>query len=144
MAVWIVDYKEGGGGLTDRRPVRIPGKTPWGPGPVLWPEPGDKGRLENSCRGRINGCRGREEASQVASGSLVWVTGVTAMKWDQKHRRKSVKLKKTSIWYHLYVESKKIIQMNLFTKQKQTHRQRKQTYGYQRGKEESHKKSTEE
>ena len=24
--------------------------------------------------------------------------------------------------------------MNLFTKQKQTHRQRKQTYGYQRGK----------
>ena len=29
---------------------------------------------------------------------------------------------------------KKMIQMNLFTKQKQTHRQRKQTYGYQRGK----------
>ena len=25
--------------------------------------------------------------------------------------------------------------MNLFTKQKQTHRHRKQTYGYQRGKE---------
>ena len=32
----------------------------------------------------------------------------------------------------LYVESKKMIQMNLFTKQKQTHRQ--QTYSYQRGK----------
>ena len=30
------------------------------------------------------------------------------------------------------VESKIIIQMNLFTKQKQTHRQRKQTYGYQK------------
>ena len=29
---------------------------------------------------------------------------------------------------------KKMIQMNLFTKQKQTHRLRKQTYGYQRGK----------
>ena len=29
---------------------------------------------------------------------------------------------------------KKMIQMNLFTKQKQTHRHRKQTYGYQRGK----------
>ena len=29
---------------------------------------------------------------------------------------------------------KKIIQMNLFTKQKQTYRHRKQTYGYQRGK----------
>ena len=27
--------------------------------------------------------------------------------------------------------SKKMIQMNLFTKQKQTHRLRKQTYGYQ-------------
>ena len=26
------------------------------------------------------------------------------------------------------------VQMNLFTKQKMTHRQRKQTYGYQRGK----------
>ena len=24
------------------------------------------------------------------------------------------------IWYHLYVESKKVIQMNLFVKQKQT------------------------
>ena len=29
---------------------------------------------------------------------------------------------------------KKIIQMKLFTTQKQTHRHRKQTYGYQRGK----------
>ena len=27
-----------------------------------------------------------------------------------------------------------MVQMNLFTKQKQTHRHRKQTYGYQRGK----------
>ena len=35
--------------------------------------------------------------------------------------------------YHLYVESKKKIQMNLFTKQKQTLRPQKQTYGYQRG-----------
>ena len=34
------------------------------------------------------------------------------------------------------MESKKIIQMNLYTKQKQIHRHRKQTYGYQRGKEE--------
>ena len=38
------------------------------------------------------------------------------------------------IWYHLYVESKKMIQMNLFTKQKQTHKHRKRTYSYQRGK----------
>ena len=28
---------------------------------------------------------------------------------------------------------RKIVKMNLFTKQKQTHRHRKQTYGYQRG-----------
>ena len=28
---------------------------------------------------------------------------------------------------------KKMIQMNLFSKQKQTHRPKKQTYGYQRG-----------
>ena len=37
------------------------------------------------------------------------------------------------IYYYLYVESKKMIQMNLLKKQKQTHRHRKQTYGYQRG-----------
>ena len=34
-------------------------------------------------------------------------------------------------WYHLGVESKKVIQLHLFTKQKQTHRLRKQTYSYQ-------------
>ena len=39
--------------------------------------------------------------------------------------------------YHmisLICRLQKMIQMNLFTKQKQTHRCRKQTYGYQRGK----------
>ena len=35
--------------------------------------------------------------------------------------------------HHLYLESKKMIQMTLFTKQKQTHRHRKQTYGRQKG-----------
>ena len=44
---------------------------------------------------------------------------------------REVRQRKTIIlWYHLYVQSKKI-QMKLFTKQKQTHRLRKQTYGYQ-------------
>ena len=33
----------------------------------------------------------------------------------------------------LIMESKKIIQLNLFTKQKQTHRVQEQNYGYQRG-----------
>ena len=37
------------------------------------------------------------------------------------HRKRNI------IWYHLYVESKIMIQMNLFTRQKQTHRHRKQT-----------------
>ena len=32
-----------------------------------------------------------------------------------------------------YMWTRKIIQMNLYTKQKQTHRHRKQTYVYQRG-----------
>ena len=39
-----------------------------------------------------------------------------------------------SVWYHLYVESKKMIQTNLFLGQKESHRHRKQTYGYQREK----------
>ena len=39
------------------------------------------------------------------------------------------------LWYHSYVESKKVIQMNLFIKQKQSHKYRNQTYGYQKGKE---------
>ena len=46
-----------------------------------------------------------------------------------------VRQRKTNIiWYDWFVESKQMIQMNLFTKQKQTHRHRKQTYGDQRGK----------
>ena len=43
-------------------------------------------------------------------------------------------IRQRHIIYHLYVESKKIIQMNLFTKQKQAHRLRKQIYDSQRGK----------
>ena len=42
--------------------------------------------------------------------------------------------KTKSICYHLHVESKKVIQMNLSTKQKQTHRYREEIYDYQRGK----------
>ena len=43
-------------------------------------------------------------------------------------------VRQRQISYITYVESKKMIQMNLFTKQKQTQRHRKQTYDYQRGK----------
>ena len=42
--------------------------------------------------------------------------------------------KTNTIRYCLYVESKKMTQMNFFMKQNQTHRPREQTYGYQRGK----------
>ena len=36
----------------------------------------------------------------------------------------------TYMCYHLYVKSKEMLQMNLFTKKKQSHTRRKQTYGY--------------
>ena len=38
-----------------------------------------------------------------------------------------------NVLYHLYVGSKKMMQMNLLTKQKQTHKFREQTYNYQGG-----------
>ena len=44
---------------------------------------------------------------------------------EVRHRKTNI------ICYHLYVKSKKVIQMNLSVKQKQTHR--KQNFGYQRG-----------
>ena len=44
-----------------------------------------------------------------------------------------VSQRKTSITYMWNLKKKKI-QMNLFQNQKETHRHRKQTYGYQRGK----------
>ena len=43
-------------------------------------------------------------------------------------------IEKINILYHFYVKYYKMIQMNLFTKQKYSHRHRKQTHGYQKGK----------
>ena len=40
---------------------------------------------------------------------------------------------KNAVWYCLCAESRKMVQMNLFVKQKQSHTYRKQTYGYQVG-----------
>jgi len=48
-------------------------------------------------------------------------------------RKKAVRQRKTNILYHLYVESKETIQVNLFAKQKQTHRYREQIFGHQQG-----------
>ena len=43
--------------------------------------------------------------------------------------------KDNTMQYHLHVESKKMIPMNFFIKQKQTHRHIKESFGYQRGRE---------
>ena len=43
---------------------------------------------------------------------------------EHRDYHRQVNQRKTNVWYHLYVEPKKMIQMNLFTKQKQTHRQK--------------------
>ena len=49
-----------------------------------------------------------------------------------KHTSEVSQTKTNIIWYYLCGISK-IIQMNLYAKQKQTHRHRKQTYDYHRG-----------
>ena len=50
-------------------------------------------------------------------------------KGSKSHRERQISYDITYMW-----NLKKMIQMNLFTKQKQTHRLQKQTYGYQSGK----------
>ena len=50
-------------------------------------------------------------------------------KWSKSDRERQIAYNITYMW-----NQKKMIHMNLFTKQKQTHRLRKQTHGYQRGK----------
>ena len=53
--------------------------------------------------------------------------------WRWSYWVKSPRQRKMNIIYRLYVESKNTVQMILFTTQKCTHRYRKQTYSYQRG-----------
>ena len=50
-------------------------------------------------------------------------------KWSKSDRERQISHDITYMW-----NLKTRIQMNLFTKEKYTHRLRKQTYGYQRGK----------
>ena len=50
------------------------------------------------------------------------------MDGPRDYHTKWSKPKTNIMWYHLYMESKKMIQMKLFTKEKQTHRHRKQTW----------------
>ena len=51
-------------------------------------------------------------------------------KWSKSDRERQILCDIT------YMCNLKMIQMNSYTKQEQTHRYRKQTYGYQRGNEE--------
>ena len=59
-----------------------------------------------------------------------WIMPSAAIQMDLDYHTKSDR--ERQIWYHLYVEYKKKIQMNLFTGQKQTHRLRKQIFGFQK------------
>ena len=49
-------------------------------------------------------------------------------KWSKLERKRQISNDTTYLW-----NLKKMIQMNLFIKLKQTYWRRKQTYGYQRG-----------
>ena len=48
------------------------------------------------------------------SFAVIWMDLEIIILNEVSHRKTNI------IWYHLYVESKKMIQMNLFTKQKQS------------------------
>ena len=50
-------------------------------------------------------------------------------KWSKSDKEREILYDITHMWNLIL----KMIQMNLFTKQKQIHRFQKQTYGYQRG-----------
>ena len=67
--------------------------------------------------------------NEIMPFAETWIDPEIIIVSEERQRKTNI------IRYHLYVESKKkMIQMNLFTKQKQTHIHGKQTYGYQRGK----------
>ena len=96
--------------------------------------PTGKGRREGwtTCQGLLNKA-GAVPAKVSSSNWAQWET--QPFRLAQLNRQTSgcgqneIKFqRKTNIWYHLSVESKNMIQMNLFTKQ--THRHKKQTYGY--------------
>ena len=72
-----------------------------------------------------------DEAARGVGGSAA-----TWMDPEWSHWAKAVRQRKTNATcYHLYVDSKSMIQMNLFTKQKGIHRLRKQIHGHHRGEE---------
>ena len=66
--------------------------------------------------------------NEIMPLAKTWMDLEIITKWGKSNRMTNI------MWYDLYAESKKMVQMKLFRKQKQTHRFRKQAYVYQRGK----------
>ena len=64
--------------------------------------------------------------NEIISFAATWIWWEIIMLSEEIRKRKT-----NTMWYHLCVESKNMIHMNLFTKQKLIHRLWKQTYGYQ-------------
>ena len=59
-------------------------------------------------------------------------TWVCHTKWSKPDRERQISHDIACMW-NLKKRKKEVIQKDLYTKQKQTHRHRKQAYGYQRG-----------
>ena len=86
----------------------------------------------------------KEDVVHIYNGILVshkkeWNTAIFSnmdgprddhTKWSKSERERQIPYDITHMWNLIL----KMIQMNLFTKLKQTHRHRKKPYGYQRGK----------
>ena len=67
--------------------------------------------------------------NEIMPFAATWIDLETIILSDMWDRKTQTPYDVTYMW-----NLKKKIQMNLFTKQKQTYRLRKQVYGYQRGK----------
>ena len=67
------------------------------------------------------------EKNEITSFAATWIQWEIIIPSEETRKRKT-----NTVWYHLYVESKNMIEMNLFTKHKLTHRLWKQSHGYQK------------
>ena len=67
--------------------------------------------------------------NEIGSFVETWMHLETVIQSEVSQKRKT-----NIIYSRIYVESRKMVQMNLFTRQKQRHRCREQMYGHQGGK----------